>query len=221
MGVCVFLYGRSGSGKSRSLKNFKEDEIFYVNVENKPLPFKTKFKYSYSTHDFEKIKNQLKRMGNINSKTAVIDDVTYLMTDYFMNHHRNMKGNASFEMYNQIADDMYSLINCIKHELPDDVIVYLIMHEDVNDYSDVAFRTIGKLLDQKVCLEGMSTIVIRCMADGKRHFFRTATTGSDITKTPEGMFSEEEIENDLKFVDTTIRQYYGFNESEDNVNAKD
>lgn len=220
MGHCVFIYGKSGSGKSRSLKNFGENEIFYINVEGKPLPFKKKFNYTISTHDFSTITNKLKRMGSANVKTAIVDDVTYLMTDYFMKHHRNMKGNASFEMYNQIADDMYSLVNCIKHELPEDNVVYLIMHEDVNENNDVAFRTIGKLLDQKVCLEGMTTIVIRCVADGKKHFFRTATTGNDITKAPEDMFQEEEIENDLKYVDTIIRDFYGLNESEENNNGK-
>ena len=216
MGVAVFLYGKSGSGKSRSLKNFGETEILYVNVENKPLPFRNKFKYTYATHNIESIKTQLKLMGNANVKTAVVDDVTYLMTDYFITHHRNMKGNASFEMYNQIADDMYTLVNCIKYELPEDVIVYLVMHEDTNDYGEISFRTIGKLLNQKVCLEGMATIVIRCMSDGKKHFFRTRTDGADITKAPEDMFSEEEIENDLKLVTETIRDYYGFNkESEE------
>lgn len=221
IGICVFLYGKSGSGKSRSLKNFGESEILHVNVENKPLPFRKKFKYTMFSHDVAIIESKLKAMSKANIKTAVVDDCGYLMTDYFMTHHRNMKGNQSFEMYNQIADNMYNLVKCIKNELPEDNIVYLVLHEEANDYGSVAFKTVGRLLDRTVCLEGMATIVLRCMSNEKKHFFRTVTDGNDITKAPEDMFEQAEIENDLKQVDTIIRNYYGFNESEENNNAKD
>ena len=83
-------------------------------------------------------------------------------------------------------------------------------HEDTDDFGISRLRTIGKQLDRKVCLEGMVPICIRCMSENGNHFFRTVTDGSDITKTPEEMFPEPEIENNLKLVDDTIRDFYGW-----------
>ena len=204
MGVPVLLYGKSGAGKSRSLKNFAEDEILLVNVEAKPLPFRSRFKYELQTDKINTIIEQLQKMP---CKAAVIDDAGYLMTHFFMKHHRNKSGNASFEMYDNIADMMYLLITSIK-ALPTDVIVYIIMHEDKNDAGETKLLTIGRLLDNKVNLPGMVTICLRCLSENGKHFFRTATDGSDITKAPEEMFPEVEIENDLKAVDTAIREYW-------------
>ena len=206
MGECVFVYGKSGSGKSRSLINFGEDEIFLVNTIGKRLPFRSKFKYEIKTDDFNKIANGLRKMP---TKTAVIDDSGYLMTNAFMRGHSAPKsGSSTFDLYNDIADSFWSLITIIKNELPDDVIVYMIMHEDTTDYGETKLRTIGKLLSEKVCIEGMSTVVLRCAVRDGKHLFITQSDGNDISKSPEGMF-ELEIENDLKFVDDSIRSYWG------------
>lgn len=206
MGECVFVYGKSGSGKSRSLINFGEDEIFLVNTIGKRLPFRSKFKYEIKTDDFGKIANGLRKMP---TKTAVIDDSGYLMTNAFMRGHSAPKsGSSTFDLYNDIADSFWSLITIIKNELPDDVIVYMIMHEDTTDYGETKLRTIGKLLSEKVCIEGMSTVVLRCAVRDGKHLFITQSDGNDISKSPEGMF-ELEIENDLKFVDDSIRSYWG------------
>lgn len=206
MGECVFVYGKSGSGKSRSLINFGEDEIFLVNTIGKRLPFRNKFKYEIKTDDFSKIANGLRKMP---TKTAVIDDSGYLMTNAFMRGHSAPKsGSSTFDLYNDIADSFWSLITVIKNELPDDVIVYMIMHEDTTDYGETKLRTIGKLLSEKVCIEGMSTVVLRCVVRDGKHLFLTQSDGSDISKSPEGMF-DREIENDLKSVDSTIREFWG------------
>lgn len=209
MGMPILVYGKSGSGKSRSLKFFGENEILLVNIEGKQLPFKNSFKYVCRTDSLDTIITQCQKMP---CKVAVIDDAGYLMTHHFMDNHRNKKGNASFDMYDDIADTMYFLVQRIKKELPDDVRVYIMLHEDTNDAGDTKIRTIGKLIDNKVCLEGMVTVCIRCMSDNGKHFFRTQTDGFDITKTPEEMFSEVEIENNLKEVDSTIKEFYGWKE---------
>ena len=207
MGMPILIYGKSGSGKSRSLKFFGENEILLVNIEGKQLPFKNSFKYVCRTDSLDTIITQCQKMP---CKVAVIDDAGYLMTHHFMDNHRNKKGNASFDMYDDIADTMYFLVQRIKKELPDDVRVYIMLHEDTNDAGDTKIRTIGKLIDNKVCLEGMVTVCIRCMSDNGKHFFRTQTDGFDITKTPEDMFEEVEIENNLKEVDNTIKAFYGW-----------
>lgn len=207
MAEIVLIYGKSGSGKSRSLKNFAEDEILLVNVERKRLPFKKQFKYILNTDDYRKIMEQLAKMP---LKTAVIDDAGYLLSNNFMKgHSQGRKGREVYDLYNDLADSFWGLFKFIKTKLPQDTIVYILMHEDSDETGNMKLKTIGKLLDDKVCLEGMVTICLRCMSVDGRHFFRTVTDGSDITKSPEEMF-ESEIENDLKAVDTSIRNYYGF-----------
>ena len=211
MGMPVPIYGKSGSGKSRSMKFFGEDEILLLNEEGKELPFKKRFAQTGKTDDVDKIIEWIQKSKK---KAVVIDDAGYIMTHHFMKNHRNKRGNASFDMYDDIADMMYTLVSRIKKDLPDDVIVYIMMHEDVNDNGDVKLLTLGKLLDNKVNLPGMVTICIRCMSENGKHFFRTVTDGSDITKTPEEMFDQNEIENNLKMVDEKIREFYGWNKEE-------
>ena len=208
MGECIIVYGKSGTGKSRSLKNFAEDEILFVNTINKRLPFPKKFKYEYRTAKADGVKNALKKMP---CKTAVIDDFGYQQTAKFMAEHTKKQGGSQFDLYNSIADDAYNLIMFIKDELPEDVIVYLIMHEDTNDYGDTKLKTIGKLLDQKVCVEGLVTICLRAMKEGtNKYFFRTQSDGQDISKSPEEMFPLQ-IDNDLKAVTDRVREYWGLN----------
>lgn len=206
MGNAIFVYGKSGSGKSRSLKNFKEDEIFLVNVNGKRLPFNKKFKYTGKSADVRTIIDQLQKMP---CKTAIIDDAGYIMTDMFMKGHT---GGDQFKLYNTIADEMYTLVASIQRLLPEDVNVYLTFHEERSDSGDSKLLTIGKLLDQKICLEGLVTVVLRCIVKGGQHLFITNSDGSDIAKSPEGMF-EMEIENDLKMVDDRIREFW--NKEED------
>ena len=214
MGVPVLLYGASGTGKTRSAKNFKPDEICMIQCEPKMLPFRGKFDRMM---DLEAIDDTARIVPTIKAamlkavgsgvKTIIIDDAGYIQTRLFMNGHRALKGNAAFELYNEIGDQMYMLIKMIQ-SLPQDVIVYIVMHEESDDIGNTKLRTIGKLLDQKVCLEGMVTICIHCIVDDGNNLFATNTDGSSLAKSPEDMFSERLIENDLKAVDSAIRAYY-------------
>lgn len=205
MGVPILVYGKSGSGKSRSMKNFGEDEICLINVLGKKPPFKTKFKYSYVSTDVNKIANCLMKMP---TKIAIIDDCGYIQTEMFMNGHSNPNsGTSTFDLYNKIGDSMWRLIRLVADNLPEDVHVYFMFHEQTSDIGECKIRTIGKLLDEKICLEGMVTIAFHCMTDGNRHWFSTQSNGFDIAKSPEDMF-EKEIDNDLKMVDNRIREFY-------------
>lgn len=208
MGIPVMIIGKSGSGKTTSLQNFGEDELYLIKVLGKPLPFRKQFKSTFQTDDYQAI---LKALTKTPKKAIVIDDAGYLITNHFMNNHSSAGGgNGVFTLYNEIGDRFWRLVEYVINKLPEDKIVYFMMHEDKNDVGDVKPKTIGKLLDEKVCLEGMFTIVLRCMTDADKHIFRTKTNGADVTKTPIGMFEDDEIDNDLKMVDETIRSYYGF-----------
>ena len=208
MALPVLVMGRSGSGKTTSLRNFDE-KLLVVNVAKKSLPFKRKENIIVvDEDDYLKIRSYLAKAVERGYNSVVIDDAGYLMTNKFMAGHRGSKGNSTFDLYNEIADNFYSLITYITNDLPKELIVYIIMHEDMNDMGYVKPKTIGRLLDEKVCIEGLFTIVLHALKNDGKYVFATNTDGLDVTKTPLGMFDSEYIENDLSMVDKTIREFY-------------
>lgn len=206
MGIPVLITGKSGSGKSTSLRSFGEDEIGIINVVGKPMPFRKQFKYIKKTDSYAVVKAFLTKCP---VKSIVIDDAGYLMTNQFMKGHASQgAGNAIYSFYNQIGDDFWQVLISIINTLPEDVIVYIIMHEDTDDFGNIKPKTIGKMLDEKVNIPGMFTLVLRSVYENGSYFFKTNTDGIDVCKTPMGMFEEKYIDNDLKAVDQTIRKYY-------------
>jgi hypothetical protein len=119
----------------------------------------------------------------------------------------NKSSVKGFDKYNEMGNNFFNLINGIKN-IEGGKTVYLIMHEDTDDDGNVKPKTIGKLLDDKVNIQGMFTICLRSMYDNGNYIFRLKTNGQDCVKTPIGLFDEEQMENDLKLVDTKIREYY-------------
>jgi GTPase SAR1 family protein len=219
MAIPVLIIGKSGSGKTTSLRNFKHNEMALINVIGKQLPFRGTFDEQANTDSYKSI---MAGIAKSHARSIVIDDAGYLITNQFMrNHSTGGSGNAIFSLYNEIADNFWNLIEFIKHQA-DDKIVYVIMHEDKNDFGEVKPKTIGKLLDEKVSIEGMFTIVLRSIKDNGKYVFKTKTDGLDVTKTPIDMFADEEIDNDLKAVDSTIRNYYDIKnvKQEENNNEK-
>lgn len=208
MAIAVLVLGKSGSGKSTSLRNFDEKELAVINVENKPLPFKKSFESIKATDNYEVIK---KCLSSTAKKSIVVDDASYLITNQFMRGHSSAgKGNGVFALYNDLGDQFWQLIKHIK-SLPNDKIVFVIMQEEQTDYGVIKPKTIGKLLDEKVCIEGLFTIVLRAMYLDGAYVFRTQTDGNDPSKAPIDMFDSEYIPNDLKMIDAIIRAYYGIN----------
>ena len=197
--VPVLLIGKSGSGKSASMRNFKKDEIAIVNVLGKPLPFKNDLN-APKCDNYQTILNSIEKTEK---KTIVIDDANYLITTEFMSKS-TIKG---FDKYNELANNFWNLIQGIKN-IKGGKTVFLIMHEDTDDDGNVKPKTIGKLLDDKVNIQGMFTVCIRSMYENGNYIFRLKNNGQDCVKTPIGMFESEEMENDLKKVDEIIRDYY-------------
>lgn len=204
MGIPVLIMGKSGAGKSASLRNCTEG-FAMIKVLNKTLPFKDKIP-CVTTDDYQQI---MKQLCVDQFKSFVIDDAGYLITNHFMSKHSTVGGgNAVFGLYNDLGDRFWNLIQFVINKLPNDKIVYIVMHEDTNDFGDIKPKTIGKLLDEKVCIEGMFTIVLRCVCENGVHKFITQTDAGAVSKSPIGMFESLEIDNDLKIVDETIRSYY-------------
>lgn len=204
MGVPILVLGESGTGKSTSLRNFKNGELAVVNVAGKPLPFKGKFETISGTTDFKKIYTFLK---TTKSKSIVVDDAQYIMSFQYM---RRIKENG-WDKFNELQSDFFNLIDCVK-DLPDDVIVYFLSHIETKEDGRQKIKTIGKMLDEKITIEGMFTVVLKTYtADGK-YYFLTQNSGNDTTKSPMGMFPSYAIDNDLKYVDEKIRNYYELGE---------
>lgn len=215
MAIPVLIMGKSGSGKSASLRNFGPDDVCVINVLGKPFPFRGDLTKVFQTDDYAKVMKAIAKAANSGSKAIVIDDAGYLITNEFMRGHAQQgQGNAIFGFYNKLADDFWTLIEFIK-TMPPDVIIYVMMHEDQDDFGNVKPKVSGKILSDKVCVEGMFTIVLRTEKDGDNYIFRTKTTGLDVTKTPMGLFEAETIDNDLALVDRAIREYYALDKEEE------
>ena len=200
MGIPVFILGHSGTGKSTSLRNFKSDEILHINVMRKPLPFKGRFAEIYEGDDYVGI---AKAINATKKKTIVIDDAQYLMANEFM--RRSFE--KGYDKFTEIGYNFWTLVNSASMDLPFDTIVYFLMHIDSDDNGNERAKTIGKLLDEKITLEGMTSIVLKTAVKDGVYTFTTQNNGHDTVKSPLGMFSTYEIDNDLKVVDTTIRKY--------------
>lgn len=199
MSVLVMVYGQSGTGKSTSLRNFSPDEVAVINVSGKPMPFRTKLQ-TYNTDDYGKILNALSKTER---KSIVIDDATYLMVGEFM---RNAKV-TGYQKYTDMAVSFNNLIE-FASKLPDDKIVYFMGHSDQADDGREHFKTIGKMLDNYVTVEGKFTIVLKTVVQDGKYMFATQNNGQDTVKSPLGLFDNLLIDNDLKFVDEKIREYW-------------
>lgn len=205
MGIAVMVMGASGSGKSASLRNFKPNEVGIFNVAGKPLPFKNVGKDKLPLANnvrYEGIKNTLK---NAKLKAYVIDDSQYLMAFESFDHAKE----TGYGKFTNMALNFKNLITTAITETPDDVIVYFLHHTELADDGRIKAKTLGKMLDNQLTVEGLFSIVLLCQVEGSDHYFLTNSDGSNSAKSPMGMF-EPRIDNDLKFVDRTIREYYGF-----------
>ena len=201
MGIPIYILGQSGTGKSSSLRNFKSDEILLINVISKPLPFKGAFVETYNGDNYVEI---VKAINKTDKKTIVIDDAQYLMANEFMRRSSEI----GYQKFTDIANNFWNLINGITLDLPADVIVFILMHTDTDENGKEKAKTIGKMLDEKICIEGMSSIVLKTTVKDGLYSFATQNNGRDTVKSPLGMFKTFEIDNDLKEVDRAVRTYW-------------
>ncbi len=200
MAIPVLILGESGTGKTASLRNCTPDRFGIINVSKKPLPFRSTLK-PYNTDDYGKIVGALKL-----AKTAsiVIDDSQYLMVNAFMRRSKE----TGYQKYTDIANSHWNLIDFIINSLPDNMIVYLMSHIDRDQNGNEKAKTVGKMIDQYITLEGLFTIVLKTHVMDGKYTFLTHNSGFDTVKSPLGMFEADEIDNDLLLVDDAIRDYY-------------
>lgn len=225
MGDKILVIGDSGSGKSTATRNLDPTTTFYINCIGKSLPFKG-WKKNYMASKDGKRGNLLvshsspnivsaingisKDMSHI--KTIIVDDSQYIMSYEFM-ERANEKG---FDKFTQIAQNMFNVLKAPDGTREDLTTVFLAHSEDVsaNGFVKTKIKTIGKMLDDKITIEGMFTVVLMAYAhkeasdDSMRYVFVTQSNGSNTCKSPMGMFDGNVVDNDLKLVLDKHHEYY-------------
>lgn len=206
MGIAVLILGESGSGKSASMRNFTESDVRILNVASKPLPFRNVNKLKKADKaTYSMIKGAV---SSGKSLSYVVDDAQYLMA--FESFEK--ANETGYTKFTNMAKNYEEMLRYIQEETTPDTIVYIMQHIETDENGKVKAKTLGKMLDQQLTIEGLFTIVLLCKADRNKHYFVTQSDGTNPCKSPMGMFDEIEIDNDLKLVDDTIREYYGLKE---------
>ena len=202
MGQKTLILGDSGTGKSASLRNFKPEDLLVINCANKPLPFKNRFEAV--TPRFDRLtQDVLQAMTSTAKKIIVVDDAQYIMSFQYM---RRIK-ESGWDKWNDIQGDFFNIIKKVD-ELPADVTVYFLSHLQRDDEGHEKIKTMGKMLDEKITIEGLFTTVLKTAVKDGQYIFLTQNSGMDTVKSPIGMFPTYAIDNDLAYVDEKIRTYY-------------
>lgn len=199
MGIPVMIMGESGAGKSTSLRNFEYGEIGVLNVAGKPLPFRGRQLVNNNVN-YESIRKSLQ---NPHLNCFVIDDSQALMA-FEMFGRAQEKG---YDKFTSIAVNFYNLVKFIIEQTPPDCIVYLLHHTEQTDTGKIKAKTVGKMLDNQLTLEGLFSIVLLARTDGNDHWFDTQSDGQTTCKSPMEMLPSR-MDNDLKQVDNAIREYW-------------
>lgn len=218
MSIATLILGESGTGKSTSLRNLDPSHTFLIQMVKKPLPFRSsEWKpvgpdggSVYVTDNSSKI---VSAMNKTRKEIIVIDDFQYLLANEFMRRVTDVaKGNEAFAKYNEIARHAWDVLMAAS-SLADHKRVYILSHTNTDDFGKTKIKTIGKLLDEKIVMEGLVTIVLRTTVQNGNYMFSTRNSGADTVKSPLGLFDEELIENDLASVDAAIFNYYGMQQA--------
>lgn len=213
----ILIMGESGTGKSTSMRNFGSDEIAIVNPVGKPLPFRGKFDTLNGATESRKITQFMDKAVADGKKVIVVDDFQYILSVPYMNRIKE----AGWDKWNDFGDNYFTILNHV-NEMPEDVNVYFLTHTETLENGITTIKLIGKLLREKITIEGLFTIVLQTQVNEGNYYFLTQNSGKNTVKSPMGMFQDYSIENDLKFVDDVIRNYYGMNgaKSDDEIKAE-
>ena len=202
MGVPILIEGESGSGKTFSIRNFKPDEVGIFSVEKGRLPFKGDFKVKKRAT----YRDIMAAFKEPKLKRYVIDDSQFLMVNALFDRAKE----TGYSKYTDFALDFRNLVHAVNHTLPDDVIVYFLHHTETDQNTGkVKAKTVGRMIDQYLTLEGCFDIVLLAETDGKDHYFVTQSDGTSTAKSPFGLFKDTKIPNDLREVDSAVREYWG------------
>jgi hypothetical protein len=212
MSTTTLILGQSGSGKSSSLRNLDENSTFIIGVLDKPLPFRGyKKKYNaqnknyHCTDDYRVILSYIKAVNERRPevKTLIIDDYQYLLAHEFMNR----VSERGYDKYNELALHAWSVIKALT-ETRDDLHCFVLTHSEADQQGNMKIKTIGKMLDDKITLEGMFTCCLYAMVNDGEYKFLTNQDGIHLAKSPMGLFETQFIDNDLQYVREKMIEYF-------------
>lgn len=209
MSVMTLIIGESGTGKSSSLRMFSPEETLLIQAVKKPLPFKSAGwkrlapDVAGNIYVSDQSAHIIKAMQKTTRKIIVLDDLQYVLANEFMRR----SDERGFDKFTDIARHAWDIFNAASL-LPDDVRVYVLMHSQSDDFGRTKAKTIGKLLDEKITIEGLFSIVLRTVVRDGQYFFSTKNNGSDTVKSPMGLLDDDLVDNDLSAIDSKILAYY-------------
>ena len=208
MSNAAFILGESGTGKTTSMRSMNPAETLLIQAIKKPLPFRSSgWKYLSKEGGNILVCDQSAQIIAAMHKTQrpiiVIDDFQYILANEFMRR----TDERGFDKFTDIGKHAWDLL-CPAPSLPDHVRVYILSHTETSESGRVKAKTIGRMLDEKITIEGMFSIVMRTSIINGQYLFSTKNNGSDTVKTPLGLFDADHIDNDLAAVDAAIVDYY-------------
>lgn len=203
MAQMLLIMGESGTGKSTSLRNCDQATTAVVNPVGKPLPFKNHFEMLNNVTDASKITRYMKEQATSGKKLIVVDDFQYILAVPYMNRIKE----TGWDKYNDFGANYFEIIEVCK-DLPDDVVVAYMTHLETLDNGLTTVKLIGKLLREKITIEGLFTVVLRTGVNEGKYYFYTQNSGKDTVKSPLGMFPAYAIDNDLNYVADKMRNFY-------------
>jgi hypothetical protein len=171
-----------------------------INVTGKRLPFR----HSYKIMKEDNCDKICKILRECSADIIVIDDMQYLLARQFMGRAKEL----GYQKFTDMALGYYNVINTLE-SMPDNKRVYFLSHIERDAQGNEKVKTIGKLLDEKITVEGLFTIVLKTKVMDNQYYFSTHNSGNDTVKTPMGMFADDLIPNDLNAVDQAVCGYYG------------
>lgn len=221
MSTSTMIIGESGTGKSASLRNMDPSDTLLIQAVKKPLPFRSKdWKYfdrencptgNIIVSDLSS--EIVAAMNKTRKSVIVLDDFQYVMANEFMRRVTDVEvGNSAFAKYNEIARHAWDILTASTNLTPNKR-VYILSHTSTDEFGKTKIKTIGKLLDEKIVMEGLVTIVLRTTVINDQYLFRTKNNGNDTVKSPIDLFETETVPNDLAAVDKAITEFYGITEN--------
>jgi hypothetical protein len=217
----IGIVGETGTGKSTSVKHLNPDETYVINVAKKELPFKGSEKlYNTTKKNYKEVDdaNEISRLLiAISAKAPHIKNIVIEDSNYIMGFNMVAKATETgYTKFSLMAKDMVELLRTTR-QLRDDLIVFYFTHpetiEDAGEIVGYKMKTAGKLIDNQINLEGLFTVVLYTnveeQKDGTMNYnFVTNRYRKYPAKSPDGMFDEIKIPNNLQTVIEKVREYY-------------
>lgn len=217
----ILVLGESGSGKTTSTRNLDPKSTYIINCIGKNLPFKGwRDKYRegkggnlFRSSNWEEVVSCMNAVSQQRPeiKTIIVDDAQYVMLFEFMSRAKE-KG---YDKFTEMAQHVFELVIAPERLREDLTVIYLWHSEDIysGGVTKTKVKTVGKMLDEKLSVEGLFTIVLlagsRKGEFGIEYVFLTNNDGTSTAKSPDGLFDKLVVENDLNMVLNKIKEYEG------------